>query len=178
MNKINILQAIIATLEVQYQTAIEAAKEAHRTATDDETIAENKYDTFALEASYLAHGQSQRVLDCENNLRSFKALTTKIFTTDAAIAVGAAVTLSQIEELTSNTASIAPPSAPQKIEHTKYYFIGPSCGGLEITLTGKRYMVISPQSALGQILIGKYLEDEVTIPVAGQLVDYTITQVF
>ena len=62
MNKTNVIKTIIALLEVQYQTAIDAAKEAHSTATDDETIAENKYDTFALEASYLAHGQSQRVI--------------------------------------------------------------------------------------------------------------------
>ncbi|TBR42814.1 transcription elongation factor [Marinomonas agarivorans] len=164
MNKSNVLQAIIATLEVQYQTAIDAAKEAHKTATDDETIAENKYDTFALEASYLAHGQSQRVLDCENNLRLFKTFPIKHFLATDVIDVGALVALTKQNAEACGT-------------QMKHYFIGPSCGGLQVTVGNMDYMVISPQSALGQTLIGKYLDDEVRIPVAGQLIDYDITEI-
>lgn len=156
MNKIDVLKAIIALLEVQYTTAVAAAKQAHSTATDEETVAENKYDTFALEASYLAHGQSQRVIDCENNLRNFNTLPIKHWGEEDAIKVGALVTLINHDD------------------ERRQYFIGPCCGGVKVNVANQDCMVISPQSTLGQTLIGKYCGDEVSIPVAGQLVLHDI----
>jgi len=159
MNKVDVIKAIVFLLESQYTTAIMAAKQAHNTATDNETVAENKYDTFALEASYLAHGQSQRVIDCENDLRRFKTLPIKNFEEDSPIEVGAIVTLMAADN------------------KSKHYFIGPSCGGLKVVVAQQDYMVISPQSALGQSLIGKYLDDDVVIPVAGIAVTHEISQI-
>ena len=59
----------------------------------------------------------------------------------------------------------------------KHYFIGPSCGGLKVTVAEKDYMVISPQSALGKTLIGKYIDDEVTIPTAGELTTHEVIKI-
>ncbi len=76
MNKKEIHDAITKALLNRFKTAELAAKQAHQAATGDESVAENKYDTFGLEASYLAHGQSQRVIECEQDwlLFSKKAL--------------------------------------------------------------------------------------------------------
>ena len=56
MNKAKLHQTIITALNVVLETSKKAAIQAHETATNGETVAENKYDTFALEASYLAAG--------------------------------------------------------------------------------------------------------------------------
>ena len=37
-----------------------------------ESVAETKWDTFGLENSYLAHGQSVRVAECETDLAYFR----------------------------------------------------------------------------------------------------------
>ena len=68
MNKALLLEKIITVLEITYQNAVEAAMRAYNTATNDENVAENKYDTLALEASYLAHGQALRVAECEADI--------------------------------------------------------------------------------------------------------------
>ncbi len=53
---------------------------------------EHKYDTLALEASYLAHGQAMRVQESEDELRQYRSMVIRDFT-DAAIGVGAYVVL-------------------------------------------------------------------------------------
>ena len=65
MNKTALLNQIISTLESARDKASAAAAEAKETATDKENIAENKHDTLGLEAAYLAHGQSNRVMELE-----------------------------------------------------------------------------------------------------------------
>ena len=60
MNKKLLQKHILTALETNHQTAISATQQAHDTATHEENIAENKYDTLGLEAAYLAHGQAQR----------------------------------------------------------------------------------------------------------------------
>ncbi|KPC57834.1 Uncharacterized protein AC509_2176 [Pseudomonas amygdali pv. morsprunorum] len=52
MNKQDVLQSIIDKLEIDLDIAQRAAQTAYETATHEENIAENKYDTLGLEASY------------------------------------------------------------------------------------------------------------------------------
>ena len=49
------------------------------TATDREHKAQNKYDTFGLEASYLARGQAQRVEDLTEALARLRAMPLRAF---------------------------------------------------------------------------------------------------
>lgn len=56
MNKQDVLQRIIDKLNIDLDIAERAAQTAYETATHEENIAENKYDTLGLEASYLAAG--------------------------------------------------------------------------------------------------------------------------
>ena len=57
MNKTQLHQQLMTHLQQLLNNAKAAAKRAHETATSEENIAENKYDTLALEAAYLAQGQ-------------------------------------------------------------------------------------------------------------------------
>ena len=54
MNKHAVLQLILEKLTVDLDIVQRAAQTAYETATHEENIAENKYDTLGLEASYLA----------------------------------------------------------------------------------------------------------------------------
>ena len=72
MDKTKAHDAITLALLQRFETAKWAAKQAHDAAINEESVAENKYDTFGLEASYLAHGQSQRVLECQTDWQLFE----------------------------------------------------------------------------------------------------------
>ena len=58
--------AILLALEEKLSIARSSTQRAIDAATDEETIPEHKYDTLALEASYLAHGQALRVQESES----------------------------------------------------------------------------------------------------------------
>ncbi len=59
MNKQTVHQLILDKLKIDLDIAERAAQTAYETATHEENIAENKYDTLGLEASYLAAGQAE-----------------------------------------------------------------------------------------------------------------------
>lgn len=60
MTKHELVATIIARLEADLELFTAAALHAHRAATHEECRPDNKYDTTALEASYIAQGQANR----------------------------------------------------------------------------------------------------------------------
>ena len=74
MNKPELRQIIIEQLESRLRIAQSATQRAIDAATDEETVPEHKYDTLALEASYLAHGQAVRVQECEDDIQCYRNL--------------------------------------------------------------------------------------------------------
>lgn len=74
MDKQAIVQQVIERLGLELQAAEQAARVAHETATHEENIAENKYDTLGLEAAYLAAGQARRVEEIGRRLRVWRQL--------------------------------------------------------------------------------------------------------
>ncbi|MCE0557389.1 GreA/GreB family elongation factor [Motilimonas sp. E26] len=154
MNKAQLLTAILISLETSHQTAMAAAKRAHDTATDDENIAENKYDTLALEAAYLAQGQSVRVAQCAADVQNFKQLDSAI--NCSKVTVGALVSI--IDEQGNQ----------------KTLFMGPSAGGLKVTVNGQEVVVITPSSPIGKELNQRQVGDEVSLTLAGKQVTYEV----
>lgn len=144
MNKTQLHKIIIEALENIRDTAIKAAEQAHETATHTEAIAENKYDTFGLEASYLAEGQSRRVEQADADLHAFTKLTIKDFDDDDIISFGAYITLE---------------NAARDLQHL---FLSPVAGGITVDYDDKKVMLITGASPLGKALIGSYLDDEVS----------------
>ncbi len=136
MNKRAVIQKIIAKLAGELEIYLRAAQFSRAEATHESNKAENKYDTRGLEASYLARGQSKQVAEIESAIVDFQALTAKKFTSGDAIAVGALVELEMSGE-------------------KNFYFLGPRAGGTEIIHDKKEILVITPQSPLGEQLVGK-----------------------
>ena len=143
MNKPALLQSIIERLTLDLDVAQRAAQTAYETATHEENVAENKYDTLGLEASYLATGQARRMEEIRLGLAKFRALQLRDFR--AGIELGALVTL---ESATGAR---------------QLFFLGPDAAGLKLEFEGCPIMVITPRSPLGQSLLGKEVDDEVSM---------------
>lgn len=159
MNKADLVQKIIQQLEEKLQIAHAATQRAIDAATDEETIPEHKYDTLALEASYLAHGQAMRVKESEEELRQYRALILRDFT-DAPINVGAYIVLEDGKA------------------DEKYFFIGPCSGGLIVKWQGNEVFVLTAKSPLGHALVGKEVGDEVLVKIVDKTISYDVVTVF
>ncbi|HHA19028.1 MAG TPA: transcription elongation factor, partial [Methylophaga sp.] len=134
MNKSLLLKHIVEKLDAIHQGAINAAMQAYNTATHEENVAENKYDTLGLGAAYLAQGQSQRVAECEADLTEFKKLPATVFSSYSPIDIDALVCLK--DEL----------GASQTL------FLGPAAGGLKLSFDQKWITLITLSAPLGATL--------------------------
>ena len=141
MDKQEVLTTIIENLTSSLQKAVAAADDARKTATHKENVAENRYDTLGLEAAYLAHGQSERVLELQNDLHRFVTLTERACGPTTFIEPGSLVLLQH-------------PSG-----QCQHLFVGPARGGLAILLDDVRVTVVTPQSPIGSTLMGMQIDD-------------------
>ncbi len=136
MNKRAIIKKITAKLAGELELYHRAAQFARAEATHEQNKAENKYDTRGLEASYLARGQSKQAAELEAAIVEFEKLDTRPLAAGAAIGLGALVELEHGGEKT-------------------FYFLGPRAGGTEVLHDRKEILVITPQSPLGEQLMGR-----------------------
>jgi transcription elongation GreA/GreB family factor len=58
-----------------------------------------------------------------------------------------------------------------------FYFIGPRAGGTEVSHEGNEVLVITPQSPLGQQLVGRKEGDKVKLEIAGARTEFRIASV-
>ncbi len=142
MDKERLHSAIIDALNAAKNLAVNAANQARETATDKESIAENKYDTFGLEASYLAHGQAKRVAEYEQAISCYNEMGI-LNNPGSTIESGMLVLLE--DESGSE----------------QYLFLGPAAGGLKFRFDNIEITLITPASPLGQKLTGHCVADEI-----------------
>ena len=154
-NKKVLVELIISKLKNELNQAINAANEAHAAAVDDQSVAETQYDTLAIEASYLAEGQSRRVQELQKAIGEYQSINLAEFNKKKPVALSALVQLSQDSQ------------------HRHWFFIGPAAGGFRCELLNKNITVITPHSPMGSALLGKYQDDEIDIKIGNnQLIDY------
>lgn len=142
MDKKQLLRLITEKLAADLEVAVRAAQTAHETATHEENVAENKYDTLGLEAAYLAAGQSRRVEEIRQALSLYRNLVLRDFDEEQGIQLTALVTLLNADG------------------SRRTVFLGPEAAGLKIDCEGREVLVITPRSPLGQSLIGRHPGDE------------------
>src|SRR5262245_12706544 len=158
MNKKQLLKHIIATLSESLGNLEKAARASHAEATHESSKAENKYDTRGLEAAYLAGGQARQAKEILDSIKIYESLTLKDFDPTEPIDTTAVVDLDS-----DGVRSM--------------YFIGPKNGGLEVEFGRKEVTVITPQSPLGQNLMGKTAGQRWTTKIGGSNVKYHIVSV-
>lgn len=158
MNKRALIKKILAQLTGDLALYHRAALTARAEATDEQSKAENKYDTRGLEASYLARGQSMQAADTERTMQQFETMHVRGFGATDGIDVGALVELEGRGE-------------------RAVYFMGPGAGGTEVEIEKREVLVITPQSPLGQQLVGRKQGDKLKLTLGGGLHDYRVVSV-
>ncbi|MFP6847509.1 MAG: GreA/GreB family elongation factor [Pseudomonas sp.] len=159
MNKALLHQQVIAQLTANLRNAQQAALTAYETATHEENIAENKYDTLGLEASYLAAGQARRVEEIRQTLAMWEQLRLRPYDAQQGIQLSALVWLCDAQGAETCV------------------FIGPDGAGLKLNLGAQQIQVISPRAPLGQRLIGSRAGDEIELRLGSTATTFEILRV-
>ena len=145
MNKQTVIQLVIEQIARDLKVLVSSAKASHAEATHEQNKPENKYDTRALEASYLARGQSRQVAELEKAKQEFESLNATDWPANTPIDVGALLLL-------------------QNGKTEDVYLLGPRVGGIEVICDGTSVTVITPQSPIGQQLLGKTQGETIVLP--------------
>jgi len=133
---------VIAAIREVLQIELDAMARANVLARDEATTnkPENKYDTRALEASYLASAQVDRMVDLKQLIGFYEVL---VPTELGAVQVGALV---QLED----------------DRGSRWVFIAPHGGGKRVVVGAEEVTVLTPRSPLGRALAGLGVDDEAT----------------
>jgi len=148
MDKFLLQQQVLERLAEDLLQAEQAARVAHETATHEENIAENKYDTLGLEASYLATGQVRRAEAIRQAMANWRQFRPLAYDASKGIQLGALVCLVDADD------------------KQQQLFLGPDGGSMKLLSGAQRVQVISSQAPLGRALLGKHEGDEVSIEIA------------
>jgi len=163
IDKTMIISQVKTQLQQELALALVAASNAHKAATDDQSVAETQYDTLAIEQSYLAEGQSRRVDEIKYVIKRLENLPLETLKDKQHINIGSIV---QLEK---------------DIDKHQWFFIAPVAGGYRCKLVTQddtvNIVVITPQSPLGEAMMGKMLDDEVKITIAKKHISDFITTV-
>jgi transcription elongation GreA/GreB family factor len=146
MNKLLLPQRVLARLGEDLQQVEQAARVAHETATHEENIAENKYDTLGLEAAYLATGQARRAEAIRQAMASWGQFRPRPYDPSQGIQLGAWVCLVDGDN------------------KSQQLFLGPPGGSMKLVEGTETIQVISLEASLGRALLGKCEGDEVSMP--------------
>ncbi|HVJ65350.1 MAG TPA: transcription elongation factor GreAB [Bdellovibrionota bacterium] len=138
-----VIAALVAHLEKERAVYERIAEQARLDAIDGEMKQEGKYDTRAIEASYLAGAQKRRLEEIIIEIQSLKALPSVNLEGADVITIGSLVQM----ESASGT--------------HQWYFISPLSGGLDVEESGG-VKVVSSKSPIAQALFGLALGEEPT----------------
>jgi len=148
MDKSLLQQQVLARLAEDLLQVEQAARTAHETATHEENIAENKYDTLGLEAAYLATGQARRAEAIRQAMAEWRQFRPRAYDAGTGIQLGALVCLVDADE------------------KQQQLFLGPGGGSMQLVIDAQLVQVISSEAPLGSALLGKCEGDEVSVQVA------------
>ncbi len=117
---------------------------------------EGKYDTRAIEASYLADGQRKRLEELELDLQMLEDVPLE---SSESIQIGALACLSHKDV-------------------DRWYYFTPNCGGTMLDLSGKPVLVISVFSPLGNEAVGLTAGEEFVVETPREERAYRIKSIF
>ena len=158
MDKKKLITTIIEQLEKDLKSLAQAAQATYEAATHEESKPENEYDTRGLEASYLAGAQAKRVGEIKEVLSMFKLSEIKDFKPLDAIAAMALVEVEYQSKLS-------------------LVLVMPKGGGIALQFEGKPIQVITPNSVLGEALVGLRAGETAEVETGGKIREYKILSV-
>ena len=128
-----------------------AQADAMAAATHEEAKPENDKDTRAIEASYLARGQAERVRVLEQESNALEFLPLRAFKLDDTVALGALVE--------------AEVDGEQAV-----YFLAPCSGGERVN----DVQVVTPLSPIGRALVGRTAGESLEVKIASKVRELAI----
>ena len=159
MTKQQIHQLFIDRLAAELESIIAATKDSIAVASSGEHRAESKYDTFSLESSYLARGQSMRVEELTLALASLRALRMDPYPPKTPIGLGALVRLKERD------GSI------------QTMLVVPAAGGAEVSADGETVFLLTPVSPLGRAVWGRRKGDTFDLKMGRDVKSFTVVSV-
>ena len=145
MDKSLLQQQVLERLAEDLQQIEQAVRAAHETATHEENIAENKYDTLGLEAAYLATGQARRAEAIRQAMAHWRQFRPRPYDASTGIELGALVCLVDADN------------------RQQHLFLGPGGGSMTLVSSAQLVQVISSEAPLGRAMLGKCEGDEVSM---------------
>ena len=160
MDKFVLRQQVLERLAEDLLQAERAVRVAHESATHEENIAENKYDTLGLEAAYLATGQARRAGAIRQAMADWRQFRPSPYDASRGIELGALVCLADSDG------------------NQHHLFLGPNGGSMKLVGDTQVVQVISSAAPLGRAMLGKCEGDEVSIEVAPIRQQFEVLRVF
>ena len=148
VDKLWLQQQVLQRLAEDLLQAEQAVKAAHETATHEENIAENKYDTLGLEAAYLATGQARRAEAIRQALVNWRQFRPQPYHASQGIQLGALV------------------GVVDASDQAQQLFLGPEGGNMKLLNGAEVIQVISSKAPLGKAMLGKCEGDTLSMQVA------------
>ena len=158
ISKSAIVRQIIEKLGEEVANLAQASRAMHADASDEQNKAEDQYDTRGLETAYLASSQARVATETEQALAAYQSLKLQKFSKTDPIDLTALVELDSGRERT-------------------YYFLGPKGGGIEVRDKKTEILVITPESPLGQQLVGKKTGDSIKLETRGPAQEFKVVSV-
>ena len=168
MNKKLVVQGFLETFQRELSTLTHSAKEAHEAATHTETRAEDRHDTFAIEASYLAAGQAKRVSEIAQMIEEYQHYLEDSASSHQRISLG---TLAVIQQISSDL-------KPLLNSKKMISFIAKTGGGTQIKVENEVITVITPNSPLGEPLLSSKTGDEFSVEAKSGIREYKVLNFF
>lgn len=156
IDKKNILIKLIENLQSELGEVEGAAKSTRDLATQDDLKSEGKYDTRAIEASYLASAQQKRVEEIKIDIQM----------------------LEEIEIQNSKKLQMGSLALIEYKGNERYYFLTSTSGGTMLTVDGQTILVISVFSPLGNGALGLVEGESFEVETPKELRTYKVLKVY
>ena len=150
MDKKDLLVQLIQHLQQEIDVTMNAVNEAHALASHEQSKPENQYDTLALEAAYLAHGQSERIAELQRQVMLLNHFDFLEYNDDSRIAVGALVCVEELDVEVNNP-------------DLQWFWLLPVAGGVLLNVGGIEIRTITAKAPLADKLLGSYVGDEILL---------------
>lgn len=148
VDKQELLHQLLQHLQLDIDATLAAVNEAHALASHEQSKPENQYDTLALEAAYLAHGQSERIAELQRQMTLLNHFEFTSCDEESRIAIGALVC---IKEHDNNK------------ELQQWFWVLPIAGGVLLKVNELELRTITPEAPLAKKLLGNYVGDEIEL---------------
>jgi len=157
MNKKELLTQLIDHLQQEIDATLTSANDAHALASHEQSKPENQYDTLALEAAYLAHGQSKRIAEVQRQVMLLNHFEFTQYNDESRITMGALVCIQENETL-------------------QWFWLLPVAGGVRLKANESEVRTLTPDTPLAKKLLGHYLGDELVLSLGDKKMQFEIIE--